>query len=69
MTDGEGLSVRDAVEWCGGVITINEATRLWRLVRAQASDDGPVNGIRRRMIRVADLWPLDRAAPDPLGPS
>jgi hypothetical protein len=28
MTEDEGLSVREAVEWCGGEITTREATRL-----------------------------------------
>jgi len=31
MTEGEGLSVREAVEWCGDEITTREATRLRRL--------------------------------------
>jgi hypothetical protein len=32
MTDQEGLSIRDVVEWCGGAITRQEATRLRQLV-------------------------------------
>ena len=32
MTDQEGLSIRDVVEWCGGAITRREATRLRQLV-------------------------------------
>src|ERR1035438_2569541 len=35
MTEGEGLSVREAVKWCGDEITTREATRLRRL----AEDD------------------------------
>src|SRR5450759_2573324 len=31
MTKDEGLSVREAVEWCGDEITTREATRLCRL--------------------------------------
>ena len=31
MTEDEGLSVREAVEWCGDEITTREATRLRRL--------------------------------------
>ena len=31
MTEDEGLSVREAIEWCGGEITLREATRLRRL--------------------------------------
>jgi hypothetical protein len=32
MTDQEGLSIRDVVEWCGGAITRREATRLRQVV-------------------------------------
>jgi hypothetical protein len=35
MLDGEGLSLRAAVEWCGGEITVREASRLRRLGRSQ----------------------------------
>jgi hypothetical protein len=35
MLDGEGLSLRAAVEWCGGEITAREASRLRRLGRSQ----------------------------------
>jgi hypothetical protein len=35
MTGDEGLSVREAVQWCGGEITTREATRLRRI----AEDD------------------------------
>jgi hypothetical protein len=28
MTIEEGLSVREAVEWCGGGVTVREVTRL-----------------------------------------
>jgi hypothetical protein len=31
MTDDEGLSVRDAADWCGGGVTVREVTRLRRL--------------------------------------
>jgi hypothetical protein len=31
MTEDEGLSVREAVEWCGDEITTREATRLRRV--------------------------------------
>jgi hypothetical protein len=33
MTDDEGLSVREAVNWCGSGITVREITRLLRLER------------------------------------
>jgi hypothetical protein len=35
MLDGEGLSLRAAVEWCGGEITVREASRLRRVGRSQ----------------------------------
>src|SRR5215207_9819200 len=31
MTEDEGLSVREAVDWCGGGVTVREITRLLRL--------------------------------------
>jgi hypothetical protein len=37
MTEDEGLSVREAVEWCGEELTTREATRLRRL-----GEDGEV---------------------------
>ena len=33
MTEDEGLSVREAIEWCGDEITSREATRLRRLAK------------------------------------
>src|SRR5215207_4858249 len=35
MTDDEGLSLREAVDWCGSGITVREITRLLR------QDGGP----------------------------
>ena len=37
MTEDEGLSVREAVKWCGDELTTREASRLRRL----AEDAGP----------------------------
>jgi hypothetical protein len=31
MTHDEGLSMREAVEWCGGGVTLREVTRLRHL--------------------------------------
>jgi hypothetical protein len=31
MTDEEGLSLREAVDWCGSGLTVREITRLLRL--------------------------------------
>ena len=39
MTDNEGLSVREAVDWCSGGLTVREITRLLRL-------DGSYQGAR-----------------------
>jgi hypothetical protein len=33
MTDNEGLSLREAVDWCGTGITVREVTRLRSLAR------------------------------------
>jgi hypothetical protein len=35
MTEDEGLSVREAVQWCGDEITTREATRLRRLAEEE----------------------------------
>jgi hypothetical protein len=39
MTDGEGLSVREVVEWCGSGVTVPEITRLRRLGVDQQDGD------------------------------
>jgi hypothetical protein len=33
MTDDEGLSVREAADWCGGGVTVRDVTRLRRLAQ------------------------------------
>jgi hypothetical protein len=43
MTEEEGLSVREAVEWCGDEITTREATRLRRLVEDNGADGDDKN--------------------------
>ena len=43
MTEDEGLSVREAVEWCGDEITTREATRLRRLADDNAADGSEVD--------------------------
>jgi hypothetical protein len=41
MTNDEGLSLREAVEWCGSGVTVREITRLLRLEGShQAGRDG-----------------------------
>jgi hypothetical protein len=43
MTDGEGLSLREAVGWCGSGLTVRAITRLLRLDRShQRGLDGRV---------------------------
>jgi hypothetical protein len=42
MTEDEGLSVREAVEWCGDEITTRDVTRLRRL--AEDLEVGEQNG-------------------------
>jgi hypothetical protein len=42
MTDDEGLSVREVVEWCGsGALTVRDATRLRQLAHHPPSGSGP----------------------------
>ncbi len=43
MTDDEGLSLREAVDWCGSGVTVREITRLLRLDGShQGGRDGRV---------------------------
>lgn len=35
MTEVEGLSLREAVEWCGEALDVREATRLRRIVKIE----------------------------------
>lgn len=44
LTEAEGLSLREAVAWCGGEeqLTVREATRLRQVVAAPARASGPV---------------------------
>jgi hypothetical protein len=36
MTEAEGLSLCDAVDWCGSSVTVREVTRLRRLAHDPA---------------------------------
>ncbi|MFC7724174.1 hypothetical protein ACFQW6_03580 [Nocardioides sp. GCM10028917] len=54
LTEREGLSLGDAVEWCGGTLTVREATRLRRLVREPQSDAGRDHGGERDGSQVGD---------------
>ncbi len=40
LTEVEGLSLGEAVEWCGETITVREATRLRRLANSDGEQDG-----------------------------
>ncbi|GAB6986814.1 hypothetical protein JCM10369A_33390 [Nocardioides pyridinolyticus] len=40
LTEAEGLSLGEAVEWCGETVTVREATRLRRLANEPQADDG-----------------------------
>ncbi len=49
MTRDEGLSLQEAVEWCGGELEVHEATRLRRLAEDTAREAahlaaGPADG-------------------------
>lgn len=44
MTEREGLSWGEAVEWCGETITVREATRLRRLASERQEDDSGDQG-------------------------
>jgi len=44
MTENEGLSVRETVEWCGEEITTREATRLRRLAENYQVGEPKVDG-------------------------
>ena len=43
MTEDEGLSLREAVDWCGSGVSVREVTRLLRL-------DGGHHGGRDRRV-------------------
>ncbi len=40
LTEVEGLSLGEAVEWCGETVTVREATRLRRLASEPRADNG-----------------------------
>ncbi|MQW77311.1 hypothetical protein GHK92_15665 [Nocardioides sp. dk4132] len=47
LTEHEGLSLGEAVAWCGEAMTVREATRLRRLARERQTDDGSEQGGER----------------------
>ena len=40
LTEREGLSLSEAVEWCGDTVSVREATRLRRLAGEPQAEDG-----------------------------
>ena len=60
MTVGEGLSVREAVEWCGDEITTREAARLRRLAGDSELDDNKVDA--RNKADITAERPVQRAS-------
>ena len=46
MTSDEGLTLREAVDWCGAGLTIREASRLRRMAADDAND--PPETLERR---------------------
>jgi hypothetical protein len=44
LTEAEGLSLGEAVEWCGETVSVREATRLRRLASEPQADDGDQRG-------------------------
>jgi hypothetical protein len=47
LTEREGLSLGEAVEWCGETVTVREATRLRRLASESQGDDRREQGGER----------------------
>lgn len=54
LTEREGLSLGEAVEWCGETITVREATRLRRLASEPQGDDGREEGGERDGAQAGD---------------
>ncbi|KQV77803.1 hypothetical protein ASC64_03020 [Nocardioides sp. Root122] len=59
LTQREGLSLGQAVEWCGDTVTVREATRLRRLASEPKSDADAIMAAsetaRRRATRLRGL--------------
>lgn len=54
LTEREGLSLGEAVEWCGETVTVREATRLRRLASEPQPDDGREQGGERDGAQAGD---------------
>ncbi len=55
MTEDEGLSVREAVEWCGDEITTREATRLRRLTEGDVTGKPKVDATNSEAAPAKEL--------------
>jgi len=52
MTEVEGLTLREAVEWCGEELSVREATRLRQLAdTAEQGESPPSMPTKRRLPR------------------
>src|SRR5829696_6386598 len=60
MTSDEGLTLREAVDWCGAGLTLREASRLRRLA---AGENDPPETVERRRQRPADQEPSKPGTP------
>jgi hypothetical protein len=59
MTQDEGLSIREAVDWFAGYLTVGEATRLRRSALTQGE-----HGAQSRVSGAVQPHPLNGAQPD-----
>ena len=61
LTEREGLSLGEAVEWCGETIPVREATRLRRLASEPQADDGREQGSKPDEAQAGDAAALTTA--------
>ena len=61
LTEREGLSLGEAVEWCGETVTVREATRLRRLASGNQADDDRKQGGERDGAQAGDAPAVARA--------
>jgi hypothetical protein len=54
LTEREGLSLGEAVDWCGETITVREATRLRRLASEPQADAARERGGERDNVQAGD---------------
>lgn len=61
LTEREGMSLAEGVDWCGDAITVREATRLRRHASEPQADDGREQGGKRDVARAGDAAATPRA--------